>query len=90
MEHIKYPGLLEPLKVLDQAWQVVTLDFGLPRSGGYNCILVVVDKMTRYAHFVPLSHPFTSFQVAKAYLDNVFKLHGQPVALVSDRDKVFY
>lgn len=90
-EHTKYPGLLQPLDVPDQAWQVVTLDFveGLPRSGGYNCILVVVDKLTRYAHFLPLAHPFTSFQVAKAYLDNVFKLHGLPVALVSDRDKVF-
>jgi transposase InsO family protein len=90
-EHTKYPGLLQPLEVPDQAWQVVTLDFveGLPCSGGYNCILVVVDKMTRYAHFLPLAHPFTSFQVAKVYLDNVFKLHGMPVALVSDRDKVF-
>jgi transposase InsO family protein len=86
-----YPGLLAPLPIPDGAWQVVTLDFieGLPRSSGYNCILVVVDKFSKYAHFLPLSHPFTALQVAITYLDNVFKLHGLPFAMVSDRDKVF-
>lgn len=51
----KYPGLLQPLPIPDVAWQVVTLDFieGLPKSKSYNCILVVVDKFSRYAHFVP-------------------------------------
>jgi hypothetical protein len=67
------------------------LDFieGLPKSAGSNCILVVVDKFSKYAHFLPLSHPFTAFQVALLYMNNVFKLHGMPTAMVLDRDKVF-
>lgn len=90
-EHIKTPGLLEPLAVPPHPWHTVTLDFidGLPASKGYTCIMVVVDKLTRYAHFVPLTHPFTALQVASAYMTNVYKYHGLPYALVSDRDKIF-
>lgn len=67
------------------------MDFieGLPRSATFNCILVVVDKFSKYAHFLPLSHPFTTFQVALTYVNNIFKLHGMPTAIVSDRDKIF-
>jgi hypothetical protein len=90
-EHVKYPGLLKPLQVPDQAWHVVSLDFidGLPKSAGYTSILVVVDKLTKYNHFLPLSHPYTASQVAQLYLDHVFKLHGMPEALISDRDSIF-
>ena len=50
---------------------------------------MVVDKFSKYAHFVPLSHPFTALQVAVAYLNNIFKLHGLPTVMVSDTDKIF-
>jgi hypothetical protein len=77
-EHVSYPGLLQPLLVPKQAWQTINMDFmeGLPRSKGANNILVVVDKFTKYSHFIPLSHPFTAKQVAEASVDNVYKLHG--------------
>jgi len=67
------------------------LDFieGLPRSGRFNCILVVVDKFSRYAHFIPLSHPFTAATVANAFVENVFKLHSMLETIVSDRDRIF-
>ena len=87
----RYPGLLEPLPVPTQAWQIVSLDFveGLPQSGKFNCILVVVDKFSKYSHFIPLAHPFSASQVATAYIDQVYKLHGMPESLISDRDPVF-
>jgi transposase InsO family protein len=54
-----------------------------------NCILVVVDKFTKYRHFIPLKHPFTVAMVAKVFLENVYQLHGLPAMIISDRDKIF-
>ena len=88
VEHIKPPGLLQPLLVPDQAWQVVCVDFieGLPTSGNANCIMVVVDKLSKFAHFVPLRHPYTAQKVAQAFLDKIFLIHGLPTHIISDRD----
>ena len=67
------------------------MDFidGLPKSFGKEVIFVVVDRFSKYAHFSSLSHPYTAIDVAQAYLDHVFKLHGWPQSIISDRDKVF-
>ncbi|GMI79982.1 hypothetical protein HRI_001667500 [Hibiscus trionum] len=67
------------------------MDFieGLPSSLRYNCILVVIDKFTKYAHFLPLAHPYTALDIANAYLSQVYKLHGSPKISISDRDKTF-
>jgi hypothetical protein len=62
---------------------------GLPTSGGFDCILVVVDLFTKYAHFLGLKHPFTAYSVAVLFHNNVYKLHGMPSHLISDRDRVF-
>ena len=48
-----------------------------------------MDRLTKYAHFMSLTHPYTALSVAQAFLDHVFKLHGLPTILFSDRDKVF-
>ena len=58
-------------------------------SHKYSSILVVVDKFSKYAHFVPLSHSYTAIQVALLYITQIYKLHGLPKALISDRDKIF-
>jgi hypothetical protein len=62
VEHTKLPRLLWPLPILNQAWKFICMDFieGLPKSQRYDTILVVIDKFTKYAHFVPLTHPFTA------------------------------
>jgi hypothetical protein len=90
-DRAKLPGLLQPLPVPSSAWQVISLNFveGLPPSGNANCILVVVDYFTKYGHFLPLKHPFTASGVAKAFLDHVYKLHGLPSIIISDRDRIF-
>jgi len=90
-EHCKLPGLLQPLPVPPQAWHTVCLDFieGLPKSKSFDTILVVIDKFSKYRHFIPLSHPYTSLSVAQIYMANVYKLHGMPKMIISDRDRVF-
>lgn len=89
-ENIPYPGLLEPLPVPDKAWSHISMDFieGLPKSNGKDVILVVVDRFTKYSHFLTLSHPFTVNEVIPLLLDHIFKLHGPPQVIVTDRDKI--
>ncbi|XP_039011091.1 uncharacterized protein LOC120140134 [Hibiscus syriacus] len=64
-------GLLQPLPIPQQAWEIITMDFieGLPTSQKKNCILVIVDKFTKYSHFLALSHPYTATDIARLYLD---------------------
>lgn len=67
------------------------MDFieGLLRSGAANCLMVVVDRFSKFAHFLPLSHPFSAQQIAQVFLDNTYRLHGLPTHIISDRDRIF-
>jgi hypothetical protein len=68
------------------AWQDITIDFveGLPLSDGADSILVVMDRFTKYAHFIPMKHPFSAQQVACVFVDSVVRLHGMPKSIISD------
>jgi hypothetical protein len=91
VETIKTPGLLQPLSIPSQHWEEVSMDFitGLPKSEGKSVIMVIVDRLTKYAHFCALSHPFKSSTVSTTFMETVQKLHGSPKIIVSDRDPIF-
>ncbi|GJW90770.1 reverse transcriptase [Tanacetum coccineum] len=86
-----YPILLQPLLIPEKFWLEISMDFTkkFPMSHGKSVIMVVVDRLSKYAHFMSLSHPFSASQVAQVFLDGVYKFDGLPNSIVSDRDKVF-
>jgi hypothetical protein len=90
-ELCKYPSLLHPLSIPQSSWIDLSMDFieGLPPSNRFSIILVVVDRFTKYDHFFPIKHPYTTSSIAHIFLDNVVKLHGVPQSIVCDRDRVF-
>ena len=68
-ENVKYPGLLQPLVVLDSPWLDISMDFieGLSLYNGFSIVFSVVDRLTKFAHFFPLSHPYTAVKVAQFF-----------------------
>jgi len=91
VETIKTPRLLQPLSIPSQRWEEISMDFiiGLPKSEGKSVIMVVVDRLTKYAHFCALSHPFKVSIVSTAFMEKIQKLQGNPKIIVSDRDPIF-
>jgi hypothetical protein len=84
-------GLLEPLTIPNQHWEEVSMDFiiGLPKYEGNTVIMVVVDQLTKYAHFFSLSHPFKESTIATTFMETIQNIHGVPKIIVSDRDPIF-
>ena len=85
------PGLLQSLPVPERIWTDLTMDFivGLPEVRGFDSIYVVVDRLSKYAHFIPCSSSITADGVAKLFLNHIWKLHGFPRSIITDRDPKF-
>ena len=91
-EHQKPAGLLQPLPMPEWKWDKLGMDFitGLPRTrSGYDSIWVVVDRLTKVAHFIPVKTTYTSSKLAKIYMTRIVCLHGVPRTIVSDRGTQF-
>jgi hypothetical protein len=90
-EHLHPAGLLLPLPVPQGVWTDIALDFieALPRVRGKSVILTVVDRFSKYCHFIPLAHPYSAKSVTQAFFIDIVRLHGVPQSMVSDRDPVF-
>lgn len=85
----KTAGLLQPLKIPEVCWEVVTTDFltELPETdSGFEAIIVIVDKLSKRAIFEPINKSATAQDVAQVFQDRLFSAHGMPRKIISDRD----
>jgi hypothetical protein len=84
--------LLQPLKIPEWKWEEIGMDFivGLPRThAGYDSIWVIVDRLTRVAHFIPVKTTYSGARLAELYMSRIMCLHGVPKKIVSDRGSQF-
>jgi hypothetical protein len=91
-KHQRPAGLLDPLKILEWKWEEIGMDFivGLPcTSAGYDSIWVIVDRLTKVAHFIPVRTYYTSAKLGELYIAQIVCLHGVSKKIVSDRGSQF-
>ena len=92
VEQKRLPGELQPLDVPGKKWESISMDFitKLPTTrGNFDTIFVVVDRLTKMAHFFPMKKTDTALHVARLFVKEIFRLHGMPKSIVSDRDSKF-
>ena len=90
-EHSHPAGLLQPLPIPEKKWESILMDFitGLPKTQGKDCIFVVVDRLTKFSHLFSISMDYNASQVVDLFFKDIFRMHGIPKNIVSDRDNKF-
>ena len=92
IEHQKPGGTLQPLEIPQWKWDSISMDFvtHLPKSTrGHDSVWVIVDRLTKCAHFLPINQKWSMDKLAETYVREVVRLHGVPESIVSDRDPRF-
>ena len=92
VEYQKPTELLQPLEVVEWKWEHVTMDFvtHLPwMLQRHDAVWVIVDRLTKSAHFLAVRMTFTFDEFCRLYIQEIVRLHGVPVSIVSDRDPRF-
>uniref|UniRef100_A0A8C5MX57 Gypsy retrotransposon integrase-like protein 1 n=1 Tax=Leptobrachium leishanense TaxID=445787 RepID=A0A8C5MX57_9ANUR len=91
VSHQRPQGLLQPLPVPHIPWEDISMDFivELPLSAGYNTVMVVIDRFSKMAHFLPHTGIPTAAQTATLFIKEIFRLHGLPSTIISDRGSQF-
>jgi hypothetical protein len=84
----RHQGLLQPLPIPERSWQHISIDFitHLPLSNGFDAVLVIVDRLTKMRHYVPCHMTDNAEDVSRIFIREIYRLHGAPVSVVSDRD----
>jgi hypothetical protein len=84
----RHQGLLQPLPIPDRPWRDISVDFitHLPLSNGFDAILVVVDRLTKMRHYIPCHMTDGAEEAARLFIREIYRLHGAPTSIVSDRD----
>ncbi|MCO5569163.1 hypothetical protein L7F22_022883 [Adiantum nelumboides] len=91
-EQVKIRGKLQPLDIPQMKWECISMDFvtGLPKTiGNYDSIFVIVDKLTKVAHLIPVKQTAIVADIAQVFVKEIVKLHGIPAKIISDRDAKF-
>jgi hypothetical protein len=91
-DHLRSAGNLQPLSIPEWKWENICMDFivGLPRtSRGYNSIWVIVDHLTKSAHFILVAMTYRVGQYAELYISHIVRYHGIPKTIISDRGSIF-
>ena len=91
-EHQKPSGPLQQPEIPMWKWERITMDFitKLPKtSSGYDSIWVIVDRLTKSAHFIPIKETYKMEQLTRLYVKEIVSRHGEPISIISDRDGRF-
>ena len=84
--------IIQPLHIPVWQWDEISMDFivGLPKTqNGHDSIWVIVDRLTKVAHFIPVRVDYKGNKLAQLYIDNILRLHGVPSCIISDRGTQF-